>query len=373
VLTSAELFARCPQRLAGHGDPRSLAQTLRTIADSLDAEEMADVYGVGAEVRAFEAEVADLLGMPDAVFMPSGTMAQQIALRIWCDCSRNPTVAMHPTSHLEFAEHLGYQFLHNIHRLQFGAPEFVGRRLLTLADFVGLSVKPGAIILELPMRPLGGLLPAWDELVKISNWARENQIPLHLDGARIWQCEHFYQQSLAQIAALFDSVYVSFYKDLGGLAGCMLLGDPSFIAESRVWQRRHGGNLYTQGPYVAAARLGLRQRLPEMSRWVVRAQQVARIFSAIDGVIVNPDPPQVNLFQLFIKGDAETLTRRHHELAERSGTFLFSALSPAAMPGYGMTEIHIWENAMAFDVSQLVPFMQLLLAPTSAETPVPTP
>jgi hypothetical protein len=79
------------------------------------------------------------------------------------------------------------------------------------------------------------------------------------------------------------------------------------------------------------------------------------------------------LFQLFIKGDAETLTRRHHELAERSGTFLFSALSPAAMPGYAMTEIHIWENAMAFDVHQLVPFMKLLLASTSAETPVTAP
>jgi threonine aldolase len=339
-----------------------MAETLRAIADGLNANEMADVYGAGADLQAFEAEVADLLGMSDAVFMPSGTMAQQIALRIWCDRTRNPTVAMHPTAHLEMAEHLGYQFLHNIHRLQFGAPEFIGRRLLTLADFVGLASKPGAIILELPMRPLGGQLPAWDELVKISAWARENQIPLHLDGARLWQCEHFYQQSLAQIAALFDSVYVSFYKDLGGLAGCMLLGDKAFIAESRVWQRRHGGNLYTQGPYVAAARQGLRQRLPHMASWVARAQQVAAILSTMEGVIVNPNPPHVNLFQLFVQGDAEALTRRHHELAEASGTFLFSALGPSAMPGFAMTEMHIWENAMAFDLSCLAPFMAQLLA-----------
>jgi threonine aldolase len=366
MLTSAELFARCPQRLPGHGSPRSLAETLRSIADSLDANELADVYGAGADLRAFESEVADLLGMPDAVFMPSGTMAQQIALRIWCERSGRSTVAMHPTSHLETAEYLGYQFLHNIRRLQFGAPEFISRRLLTLADFVSLPVKPGAIILELPMRPLGGQLPAWDELVSISHWARANQIPLHLDGARLWQCEHFYQQSLAQIATLFDSVYVSFYKDLGGLAGCMLLGDSAFIAESRVWQRRHGGNLYTQGPYVAAARQGMRQRLPEMSSWVLRAQEVAAILSAIDGVIINPDPPQVNLFQLLIRGDAETLTRHHHKLAAESGTFVFSALGQAAIPGYGMTEIHIWENAMAFDLSLLVPFMTRLLAPSNA-------
>jgi threonine aldolase len=357
------LFACCSQRLPGHGDPRSLAATLRTIADSLDANEMADVYGAGADLRAFELEVADLLGMSDAVFMPSGTMAQQIALRIWCERSGRSTVAMHPTAHLETAEYLGYQVLHNIHRLQFTAPEVIGRRLLTLADFVSLPVKPGAIILELPMRPLGGQLPAWDELVSISNWAREHHIPLHLDGARLWQCEHFYQQSLAQIAALFDSVYVSFYKDLGGLAGCMLLGESAFIAESRVWQRRHGGNLYTQAPYVAAARQGMRQRLPEMSNWVLRAQKVATALSAIEGVIVNPDPPQVNLFQLYIKGDAEVLTRRHHEMAAESGIFLFSALAPAAIPGYGMTEIHIWENAMAFDLSLLAPFMTQLLAP----------
>ena len=363
MLTSAELFARCPQRLPGHGSPRSLAETLRAIADSLDDAEMPDVYGAGTDLRVFEMEVADLLGMPDAVFMPSGTMAQQIALRIWCERSGRSTVAMHPTSHLETAEHLGYQFLHNIRRLQFAAPEFIGTRLLTLADFHGLPMKPGAIILELPMRPLGGQLPSWDELLSISDWARENQTPLHLDGARLWQCEHFYQRSLAQIAALFDSVYVSFYKDLGGLAGCMLLGDVAFIAESRTWQRRHGGNLYTQGPYVAAARQGMRQRLPEMSSWVRKAQEVAAILAAIEGVIVNPDPPQVNLFQLFIKGDAEALTRRHHALAAASGIFLFSALGQAAIPGYGMTEIHIWENAMSFDVGQLAPFMAQLLAP----------
>jgi threonine aldolase len=155
------LFNRCTNRLPGHGVQQSIAESLREIADSLDGSEGPDVYGVGDYLEAFEAEVAAQFGKPAAVFMPSGTMAQQIALRVYCDQTRNYTVAMHPSAHLEFAEHMGYQFLHNIKRLQFGGPEFIRDRLLTLEDFLALGAVPGVIILELPARPLGGLLPAW--------------------------------------------------------------------------------------------------------------------------------------------------------------------------------------------------------------------
>ena len=135
--------------------------------------------------------------------MPSGTMAQQIALRIWCANSNNFTVAMHPTAHPETAEHLGYQFLHGIKRIQFGGPEFVRNRMLTVNDFKALGSLPGAILLELPYSPLGGMLPEWDDLLVISQWAREKKIPTHLDGARIWQCRPFYGKEYREIAELF--------------------------------------------------------------------------------------------------------------------------------------------------------------------------
>jgi threonine aldolase len=363
MAAAEEILAQCDNVLPGHGPVVPIARRLREIADSLGGEERQDVYGVGEYLQSFESEAAGMFGKQAAVFMPSGTMAQQIALRIWCDRRARPTVAMHPTSHLEFAEHNGYQFLHDIHRIQFGAPEQLRQRLVTVKDLEGLGDPPGMLLLELPCRPLGGQLPTWEELLAIRDWAASHAVPMHLDGARIWSCRGFYDKSFAEIAALFDSVYVSFYKDLGGLCGCMLMGDADFIVTSRLWQRRYGGNLYTQAPFVASARLGLAGNLPQMERWVARAREIATILGGFPAVRVNPDPPQVNFFQLFIEGDHETLTARHQELAKETGTYLFHRMGPSPVPGIATTEMHMFGNAMRFDTGRLAPFLERLLAP----------
>lgn len=356
-----DLINTCPNVLPGHGPEIPIADLLREIADSLDGSELQDSYGSGKYIQSFESEVAELFGTEAAVFMPSGILAQQIALRIWCQRSNNYTVAMHPTSHLEFAEQLGYQYLHGIHRLQFGVPEFLRDRLLVPKDLEELGVSPGVVLLELPCRPLGGQLHPWDDLTAIHDWTRQKGVSLHLDGARIWSCRSYYQKNFAEIGNLFDSIYVSFYKDLGGLCGSMLMGSEDFIKESRVWQRRMGGNLVTQAPFVASAQLGMKLRLPQIASWVERARQIAGILSGFEDVLVHPREPDVNMFQLFIKGDPDILTQRHHALAEETGTFLFYGLDPAAVPGYSTTELHIWENAMAFDIEQLAPFIEQLL------------
>lgn len=355
------IFDQCDNRLPGHGPRKSAKQSLAELVQQMDGSEDLDYYGEGAYLSKFESELAALFGKQAAVFMPSGTMAQQIALRIWCERSSNMTVAMHPSSHLEFAEHHGYQFLHGIKRLQFGAPELLANRMLTPGDIASLGVEPGAIIIELPYRPLGGQLPPWEDLQGIREQAEANGIPMHLDGARIWQCPGFYNRTLLEIAELFDSVYVSFYKDLGGLCGSALLGSGPFIKAARTWQRRYGGNLFTQAPFVVSARLGMHRSLSQMTHWVDRAQEIARVFSEFDQITVNPNPPHVNFFQLFIRGDADTLIKRHHALAGESGTFLFHNLLPSAVPGIAVTEIHIWGNAMTFDLDRLKPFIDSLL------------
>ena len=357
-----ELYARCQNVLPGHGPRRGMKAIFQELADGLEGSETLDRYGEGDYLAAFEAEVAEMFGKPAGVFLPSGTMAQQIALRIWCERSNNFTVAMHPTAHPEMAELLSYHFLHGLQRLQFGAPEFLQNRMLTLKDFQSLAKKPGAILLELPYRPLGGQLPQWDELVAIHDWARENQIPFHLDGARIWACQPFYNKEYRQIGQLFDSLYVSFYKDLGGLCGSMLLGPVDFIQEARLWQVRHGGRLVTQAPFVVSARLGMQRVLPQINSWVEQTRQVTTILSQFDPLTVNPGPAHVNFFQLYVKGDPEQMTQRHMEVAEQTGTFLFYGLGPTAVPGLGMTEIHCWENALRFDLDCLRPFLEKWLA-----------
>jgi threonine aldolase len=356
-----EIFAKCTNILPGHGPQRSTKTILLQLADGLDGSEMPDNYGSGDYLEAFENEVAALFGKEAAVFMPSGIMAQQAALRVWCERRRNFNLVMHPTAHLEFAEHAAYTFLHPFKRLQFGAPEFVRDRILTVKDFENLGSEPGAILLELPYRPLGGQLPTWDELLAIRAWAQERSIPLHMDGARIWACRPFYQKEYHEIAALFDSVYVSFYKDLGGLCGAMLLGSRPFIQEARVWQKRHGGTLFSVAPLVVSDRQGYQRVTPIIDQWVKKAQAVAAILSEFDEITIVPNPPQVNFFQLYIRGDAEKLNARHLELAEQTGTYLFWGLHPTFIPGIASAELHCWENAQRFNLQALRPFVEKLV------------
>src|SRR5262249_44124887 len=203
--------------------------------------------------------------------MPGGTMEQQSALPLGRERQGSRAVAFHPTCHLELHEEKGYERLHGLHAKLVGDPN----RLITLADLEALREPVAALLLELPQRELGGLLPSWEDLDAQVAWAREREIALHMDGARLWEAQPFYDRSHAEIAALFDSVYVSFYKGLGGMAGAALAGDAALIAEARVWQRRQGGNLVTLHPYVVAAELALDGRLERMPVHAAHARALA--------------------------------------------------------------------------------------------------
>ena len=102
-------------------------------------------------------------------------------------------------------------------------------RLITIENLRSVAESPAALLLELPQREIGGLLPGWDELVEQAEWARERGAAVHMDGARLWGCEAFYGRTLAEIAGLFDTVYVSLYKQLGGITGCCLAGPEDWL------------------------------------------------------------------------------------------------------------------------------------------------
>ena len=166
---------------AWHGRP--MRQRLSEIADATGEDERGDGYGTGERIQSLEGRISELLGAEAAVFMPSGTMAQQIALRIWSDRRATRTVAFHPTCHLEIHEQKGYQLLHGLHGRLVGDPD----SLITLADLEEIHEPVAALLLELPQREIGGLLPGWDDLVAQTGWARDRGIALHLDGARLWE------------------------------------------------------------------------------------------------------------------------------------------------------------------------------------------
>jgi threonine aldolase len=338
----------CCERWLGPRRPATAAELLRAAADALPAEAHPDHYGDGEFVEGFERRLAELLGKGAAALLPSGTMAQQIALRIHCDRRGIHTVAFHATCHLELHEHAGYAHLHGLKAEILGRGDRLGSgdRLIELADLEALHAPIGALLLELPQREIGGRLPEWDDLVAQIEWARARGAATHLDGARLWEAAPYYERTHAEISALFDTVYVSLYKGLGGFAGSVLAGSEELIAEARVWRRRHGGTLYTLLPLAAAAQRGLDIVVPQMPRFLEHGRALAKALRDVPGVTVIPDAPQTPLFHLHLRGDRIALRERALDLAERERVWLFNQLEPTVVPGAHKLEVIVGEPAL---------------------------
>jgi len=345
---------------AWHGGPGPRGSLLE-VAEATAADERWDRYGSGERIERLERRVSELLGKEAAVFMPSGTMAQPIALRIWCDRRGIRTVAFHPTCHLELHEEKGYERLHGLHGKLAGDPN----RLITLDDLEALREPVAALLLELPQREIGGLLPSWDDLGAQVEWARQRGIALHMDGARLWEAQPFYDRPHGEIAALFDSVYVSFYKGLGGIAGAALAGEAAFVDEARVWQRRQGGNLVTLHPFVVAAELALDERLERLPIHAAHARALAAALSEVEGIEIVPDPPQTPLFHVLLRGDRERLVDAALSVAEERKVFLFGDPSSTTSPSWQRHEVMVGEVTLALEPTEVAELYTEVLARAS--------
>ena len=337
-----ERIQRSCTRFFGHA-PKTIREQLLDIADAARPDEHPDRYGAGELLESFEREIAAMLGKEAAVFMPSGTMAQQIALRVHCERQNLQTVALHPQSHLLVSENGALTRLHGLKPIPVGDRN----RLYTLQDLESVRERVGALLLELPERNIGGALRPWDELEAIAHWARENGTALHLDGARLWESQPYYGISLADIASIFDTVYVSFYKILGAIAGAALAGPKEIVDESRAWQWRHGGRLVQQYPMIVSARLGLERYLPRIPLYCERARAIARIFSEFENVLVTPNPPPTNMMHVYVRGDRERLKESALRISEETGVWMPAGWNESEIPGWAMFELSCGEGSLA--------------------------
>jgi threonine aldolase len=333
--------ARCNRFLNHHPHP-SPRDALRELAEATPPEALQDSYGEGAIVAELEARVANLLGKEAAVFFPSGTMAQQIALRIACDRRGKRDIAFHPKCHLEVHEQKGYEHLHGLHATLVGHPD----RLLESKDLAAVATPLGAALIELPQREIGGQLPPWEDIEAMRALADQRGFALHLDGARLWESQPFYGKDYAAIAAPFDSVYVSFYKTLGGIAGAALAGSSDLVAEARIWRRRHGGTLVHMYPYALSARRGLDERLPKIPAYVRRAKEIAAVLQGA-GIQVVPCPPHVNMMHAFVRGDRARIEAAALAYARDRGVWLFGSLQATPLPDLHRLELTIGDGALA--------------------------
>ena len=343
MLTKLDLELRRSARKFLTRRPVEPAAALAELARSDYAALPADFYGDGGAVTALEQRVAALVGKPAGLFYMKGMIAQLSVLRRYAEARRSPWIALHPLSHIDYDEENAVECLHRLQPLRVGK---VGP--FTATDLAQLQEQLACVVVELPLRRAGYLLPSWEQLVAISQWCRDREVPFHIDGARLWETAAGYGRSLEEIAALADSVYVSFYKGLGGLAGCVVVGEPDFLASLKPWKTRHGGNLFAGYPYAISALIGLDRYLPQQPLYVRRARSLAPVVAAIPSLQVYPVPPHVNAFAIVMPGRPEQLAEHNHAFARDTGIWLFNGFVEGPQPGTSIAEIVIGDSSEDF-------------------------
>lgn len=296
-----------------------------------------DMYGDGELVQAFEKRVAGLLGFEDGCFMPTGTMAQLIVLRMYADASGNRNVGLHPSSHHVLHEDNAYDVLHGLHALQISP----WARPLLASDVRESRDPLGTVSVELPVRWLGGQLQTWEQLEELKSTCRERGVKLHMDGARLWESQPFYGRSYADICRGFDSVYVSFYKMVGAMGGAMVVGGKEFIRNTRLWRHRQGGNVFHMTPYVASAAMRLDDVLARIPSYFERAKSLSEAIAKDTRLTVLPRPVQTNLFRVFLRADLKALIRQRERIASEDGIWVANGFSQSRVPGVVETELQI--------------------------------
>lgn len=250
-----------------------------------------DAYGSGTHKANFEKGLAGFFGKKAGLFFITGVQAQLAAVRIHCDRSRKLRVAWHVSCHLESAEERAYETLYHLERTLLGSDADKLPTVEEIKDVLSLpeDQRPAVVVLEVPNRVLGCQTYTFDELSKISSACRAAGVKLHCDGARIWEIEphyrHTFGKSFKDIAALFDSIYVSFYKGLGGICGAMLMSDDeSLITEAKMWQRRAGGNAFTLAYEVIDCERGFNENIGTFGR---KREKMLEVSNAIKSATAN--------------------------------------------------------------------------------------
>ncbi len=238
-----------------------------------------DCYGDDPGVLALEQRVAELLGKPAAVFMPTGTMSNQVAVRV--HCRPGDAIASHPSAHVRIHENASAASLSGAQVMAIGS-----RRGFDVAEVAELCHQQACgwppvrlVWLENTLGDIGGepwpIDGAERGLRALAQWARAHDRAVHLDGARLWNAHIATGTPLAEYAACADSVSVSLSKGLGAPMGSLLCGEPSFVAQAREHKHALGGGLRQAGLLAAAGSFALDNNLQRLAQDHQRARRLA--------------------------------------------------------------------------------------------------
>ncbi len=264
----------------------------------------ADSYSNGGVVEELEQAFAAALGKERAVFMPTGTLANHLAVRI---LAGGPSRAIvQAESHLYNDTGDTVQTLSNIQLVPLapGRATFTVDEVRALLDRTasGRVATPVSVIsIESPVRRKSGEIFDETEMDKITAFARQNGIHTHLDGARIFLQTGFGERSAADYARPFDTVYVSLYKYFNAPSGAILAGPSALLDKMFHTRRMFGGGLAHAWPFAAIALHYFRGFPERYARAVHVSNEWKQLVSKHDAFSIKPIPAGTNLFWLQVK------------------------------------------------------------------------
>ncbi len=294
-----------------HLSPAEITAELARLTAEQSPE--ADIYGLGGLVEEVEDFFARQLGKERALFMPTGTLANHLAVRKLAGERRR--VIVQEVSHIYNDTGDSSQTLSNLTLLPLapGQATFTWQQVeeaLRRTQSGRVAAPVGAISIESPVRRLGGELFDHGEMTKICKRAREQGMRLHLDGARLYIAAAYTGISPADYAKPFDTVYVSLWKYFNSLNGAILAGPAEVIDGMFHVRRMFGGALFNAWPFALLARHYANGYLDHMKSAIAVSEAFIEGISG-NGVRVERIPNGSNVFRLFVPGDkAETLRLR---------------------------------------------------------------
>ena len=271
-----------------------------------------DVFEEDPTVRRLEEEVARLLGFPSALFTPSGTMANQIAMRILAPPGTE--VLLEELSHPFHFELGGMAALSGLLPRPIPSRDGIldaGSVAAAVQPDVSYKPRTSLLVVENTHNLRGGRVYRRAAIEPLLAVAREKGLATHLDGARIWNAAVAAGESERELARGFDSVTVTFSKGLGAPIGSAVLGSADFAKEARRVRKLFGGGMRQVGVLAAAAILSLENR----SRLVedhARARRLASAVSDLPGVRFDPTSVETNIV-IFHVPDASVFVARLKE------------------------------------------------------------
>ena len=278
-----------------------------------EAEVGDDVYREDPTARRLEERAAELLGKEAALFVPSGTMSNQIALQL--HCRPGDEVVIGKGAHIFFYEsgagaaYAGVQFVE------------VGESGLFGPDELAAATKPNAYFLastrlvcvENTHNRAGGRVFPQADVEAVASKARSLGLALHLDGARVWNASVATRTSPASLCAPFDTVSACFSKGLGAPVGSVLAGSSSMVQEALRIRRRFGGAMRQIGILCAGALHALEHHRERLAEDHDNARALGQGVANIPGVECDLATVETNIVNFDVPGDGAVFTERAKE------------------------------------------------------------